>query len=627
MEEHVSITEQVKKELRRLGYYNQIEKKIDAIAYEFYSTKKTIEDKHDIIIKPNTQKYHELLIDAINHVLGNYRNVIIDDEMTDTIEDDYSEESDAQLRRKPHIIYIEEDIDDFEYDEEYEEIYPQDYKFLINKTLRKESKYKTKEDISKAFKLLLHELLYVNPNATIRQYLTQKDVTYLPEDYQDKNYLLISTLLFKINSFYKGKLNTVMSSNTTSSVYDGIEIDELIYLNQNDRPISRESEIQYDDYYVMVNQNGNNSIFNSKGNFMPEEYCKNIRNAFAHHAWNFTSDGRIHLFHLDPNTSQKDLNLAIDRKNLDATVYAILETCLKDKYKAFYQYYNYMYDFEEPLDLDLKTQEEIKNLVELFIAVGILTQEEVKDMYDEVTDEYDINKLQKYLEPKIEDMTFIKVLSEYIDSAIDQSKDYQYSFSFYEITESNQFEVNVPDKIKSKCLIDAIIITILNTYFVHMNFDEAYIQNLDLSQITPSSDYIKLLEKQRDDQILKHNVAIANLQSDLITYKNAPKKIATINAKILREQTQIETIKQTCENKKKNLNTQAIFTHIRNSLAHGNIKIIDNGKKVVIKDYDTNSRNKRLTFEGTIELDKLLEIMLISLINRELNQTEEPGLK
>ena len=112
------------------------------------------------------------------------------------------------LRRKTHIIYIEEDIDDFEYDDEYDEIYPQDYEFSINQTLRKESKYKTKEDISKAFKLLLHELLYVTSNTTIQQYLTQSDVTYLPEDYQDKNYLLISTLLFKINSFYKGKLNT-----------------------------------------------------------------------------------------------------------------------------------------------------------------------------------------------------------------------------------------------------------------------------------------------------------------------------------------------------------------------------------------------------------------------------------
>lgn len=43
MEEQVSITEQVKKELRRRGYYNQIEKIIEAIAYEFYSIKKSEE--------------------------------------------------------------------------------------------------------------------------------------------------------------------------------------------------------------------------------------------------------------------------------------------------------------------------------------------------------------------------------------------------------------------------------------------------------------------------------------------------------------------------------------------------------------------------------------------------------
>ena len=214
------------------------------------------------------------------------------------------------------------------------------------------------------------------------------------------------------------------------------------------------------------------------------------------------------------------------------------------------------------------------------------------------------------------------MLAEYIDDEVFIKENYTCTFTFYNITSPKYEYIEIPEKVRHKYLSDAIIVTILNTFFVHLNLDAITINSLDFSSIIPSQKYIEILEKQRDEQILKHEIIIANAQSDLKTYKNIPKKVANLNKKIEREKNNIEIIKQTFENKKNMKNTENVFNHIRNSIAHGNIEIINDGRKIVIKDYETQNDNQEITFEGEIETNKLLEIIINSLIEKEKLKNE-----
>lgn len=623
MDEYIEIKDEIINRLETKGKYNIKEKIIDAIVYEFYAIKDYYEYKYNRILLNDSLIYYKIMDLSIDITLKNYDiKSIYEDEEDIKIEDDYSEESDAQIIKIPHIIHIEEDEKTY-IDEQLEEINSIDYNFIRSISKKEENEYQVKEDISEAFKLLLKKYSNMNNHPLIQQYLELSPEIYTKENIIDMYYLLISTLLFKINLFYKNKLDTVMSSKEQSQEYDGINIEEIIFLDHDNNPINIYGEILGENYFLTIAQNGNDSIFSENSlTFLPEIFCKNIRNAFAHHAWKFSKDGRLYFYHVNQTTGKKDFNIAIDKKNLDATIYAILKTCLKDKYKIYLKYYKDMYDYNGLYEFDFTSQEEIQKVIKLFKETQIISEEEISNMLDEKTSQYDIDKVKEYINEKLENLAFIKTLAEELDDIKYVNQIYTYNFSFYKITESH-YETKIPPEIKNKYLSNAMIITILNAFFVHMNLDKTFIRKVDFSSLTPTPEYIKLLEEQRDKQILKHTLIIENAKTDLTTYKNVPKKVENLNKKIERENQHIETIKETFENKKKLKNTESVFNHIRNSIAHGNIEIIDDGNKLVIKDIEPDSNNREITFGATIEINKLLEIILNPLIEKE--QEKEHG--
>lgn len=74
------------------------EREIDLIAVEFNERIDMCETQEDTTVERGSTKYTKLLVEAIREVANRTKDVVYTEAVRDVVEDDYSEESDAEFK-------------------------------------------------------------------------------------------------------------------------------------------------------------------------------------------------------------------------------------------------------------------------------------------------------------------------------------------------------------------------------------------------------------------------------------------------------------------------------------------------------------------------------------------------
>ena len=623
-EEYFRMKEELEIILEENGFINLDEKIKEEILYEFSLEKEDYEIREEKELKPTDLKYTIMLKQAIIKTFEKYKDVIIDDVEDTDIEDDYSEESDAQIRGNDRLKAKKEEYIVLDDDSELEEIHRKGID--DSKIVRSTERYLIKDSLLDCFTLLLYDLSALSDNETINNYLMQNQPNPTKENVNDKYYLLVATLLFTLENFFNHKrLDSFMEKDYSKRIYDGLRLDDILYLDTNDIPLSLDEPSSLD-YYERIAATANDKLVDTQTQaFKPNVICQAIRNAFAHHEWNLGQDGRIQLYKKD-KSGPKTFNIAIDSNNLDILVTAILEEELKDKFKVFYKYYEKIFSYTGWLINPYENKEIINEFISDCISSEIITEDEIKGKTDD--------EVYRILSDKIVKLISIRTLSEYIE--ITNNSEYQtFDSSFVRITAPNPYNRALPSQMTKKYKIEALINTITNTYFVHMGITKSQKEATDFSALNLSEEYIRIYNAEeiaeRDRKIKKHEDLIKQYEATIEKYKNDKQKVNRYTSLIERQKELIEENKATCEKNLNNPSSEVIFNHIRNSCAHGRLSIyfddpvnpdISNAK-IYFEDKDETGK---LSFKATIHLTDLLNIMLSPYMDKNLIESSNIAL-
>ena len=623
-EEYFRMKEELEIILEENGFINLDEKIKEEILYEFSLEKEDYEIREEKELKPTDLKYTIMLKQAIIKTFEKYKDVIIDDVEDTDIEDDYSEESDAQIRGNDRLKAKKEEYIVLDDDSELEEIHRKGID--DSKIVRSTERYLIKDSLLDCFTLLLYDLSALSDNETINNYLMQNQPNPTKENVNDKYYLLVATLLFTLENFFNHKrLDSFMEKDYSKRIYDGLRLDDILYLDTNDIPLSLDEPSSLD-YYERIAATANDKLVDTQTHaFKPNVICQAIRNAFAHHEWNLGQDGRIQLYKKD-KSGPKTFNIAIDSNNLDILVTAILEEELKDKFKVFYKYYEKIFSYTGWLINPHENKEIINEFISDCISSEIITEEEIKGKTDD--------EVYRILSDKIVKLISIRTLSEYIE--ITNNSEYQtFDSSFVRITAPNPYNRALPSQMTKKYKIEALINTITNTYFVHMGIKKSQKEATDFSALNLSKEYIRIYNAEeiadRDRKIKKHEDLIKQYEATIEKYKNDKQKVAKYTSLIERQKELIEENKATCEKNLNNPSSEVIFNHIRNSCAHGRLNIyFDDPRNPDISNakiyFEDKDETGKLSFKATIHLTDLLNIMLSPYIDKNLIESSNIAL-
>lgn len=376
-----------------------------------------------------------------------------------------------------------------------------------------------------------------------------------------------------------------------------------------------------------------------------------VRHALAHSNYEIIDDNFIRLYHYNSNTKKLDLNIALNKD--------IIVTILDELNENFH---NLGVDFIRRWQLyrnryigTSHTLVDDEKLLELIMSFNILDKKNSLDViksakeevgYNECQIDLKLNVLLECILQKIAPIcSFGIIVNEFLygndNSEIDEK--YYEKFGFYQYLNSELFTLSMTSNNEKQMKCDKLKLLI----FALLNSSLLNNINLKDNDITTPIDFAKMhIDKEYVDEINTHiagytqniNNKITKLRKDINV---TTRKISNLMAQY-HEHYEVDTdyyknilpqgINDTIKQKSlliEELNyfeellpvasysvlSNHILTHIRNSLAHGYVRInhdmnLDNFMDSTIEfiDYDPFDKSK-VTFRGVIKLEDLLEII------------------
>lgn len=413
-------------------------------------------------------------------------------------------------------------------------------------------------------------------------------------------------------------------------------------------------DVAYQAYYntlVCDDRFGCNDSIINEGEIDYKNLIIRVRHALAHSNYEIIDDNFVHLYHYDSNTKKFDLNIALNKE--------VIVTILDELNENFHKL---GIDFIK--NWELKRTEYIgceetfisdEDLLEILLSFNILDKNSCLEViklakaeagYNECTIDLKFNVLIEYILQKIAPIcSFGIIVNEFLYGNNNQEIDDKYyeKFGFYNYLNSEMFALSMTSNNEEQIKNDKLKLLI----FALLNSSLLNNINLRDNDINTPIDFGKMsIDEEFIEEINTHVVGYTqNLNNKIAKMR---KDINSIECKISRlmnqyhEHYEVDTeyykntlpgmINDTIKNKCLLINelnyyqellpvacysvlSNHILTHIRNSLAHGYVRInhdvnLDNFMDSTIEfiDYDPLDKSK-VTFRGVIKLEDLLEII------------------
>lgn len=452
--------------------------------------------------------------------------------------------------------------------------------------------------------------------------------------------------------------NKIANPINIDEIQDAIRLDEMDMLeykmikkkNFNELEPFEQSHLElYDDIFEN-NVHGANEALLTDGRVDYRKFILRVRHALAHSNYEIINENFIRLYHYNRDKKILDFNVVLN-KELVITISDELNESYYNSGKKFTDNWNkyrhkYVYNYTMPLN-----EEEVK---EQLLEYDILSEEECNELLAKAKSDKDykkcdsVNKLDIIFECFLEKVrpvcSYGIIVNEFLygnnNGLIDEK--YYEKLDIYNYFNSELFDINMDsDPLKyKKHMFELILFSFLNATLLNganINENEIF-EPIDFSTIQidekyylKASTYTKRLETDINNKISKFTNELNKTNETIMRKQEIMAKNEHIENNYYKEKLPLEVfnnykkraqiklklnyLKQALEIRDLTNTSNYILSHLRNSLAHGYIKIKsdlnfrDIGSVILeFTDYNPNNKSEE-TFKGTIKLKDLIAIL------------------
>lgn len=377
------------------------------------------------------------------------------------------------------------------------------------------------------------------------------------------------------------------------------------------------------------------------------KFVLRVRHAFAHSNYEVINKNLIRLYHKNNETNKLDFNVILNKDFIIVILDELNEIFDEISSNFINEWYDFKSSFNEKeyvkASVVIDKIKELKLFLEEDIE-DILNHALKKDSFNLLYNSEQLDDIETYMFEKIKPICSYGLMINEItygnDGGIIDDKYYD-KLGEYSYFASNNYDANIKSNKAEflKHILELLIFsflnsTILNTINLKSNgFDEMF----DFNKMYVDDEFIKIAEsrtkvindvelqidKRKGDLNRLNNYIEENKKllvkykdSDIQYYKETLPDILKAKEEIKKE---IEEEILSLTNKKTNAKyyefSNYILSHMRNSLAHGYVKIngdldVENIMDTVLEFRDYNPDTKEKTFNGRIKLSDLLDVLI-----------------